>query len=222
MEASLGAAPGGRCVIVFARAPEAGRVKTRLAAELGDDQALRVYRELGRRVLSQVRALGECELVVAFTPSDGAAAVRAWLDGADRYEPQSDGDLGARMAAAIATPFAEGARRVVVIGTDCPSIDAALVAEAFARLEGCDAVFAPAADGGYVLAGLAGPCPALFEGIPWSTPATLRVTLERARASGLTVSLLPECRDIDTASDWRDWQHTLAAQERGGASPRAR
>ncbi|HEY6947277.1 MAG TPA: TIGR04282 family arsenosugar biosynthesis glycosyltransferase [Gemmatimonadales bacterium] len=195
-----------RSLVVFARAPELGRVKTRLAREIGEAAALEAYRELGKAVLGAVGRLGACDLVVAFTPADREASVRAWLGPAPRYEPQLEGDLGARMLGAVAGRFAAGAAKVLLIGTDCPGLNPELLETAFARLDRADTVLGPAADGGYYLVGMKRPIPELFEGIPWSGPTTLSATLARAAAAGVSVALLDERRDIDTAADWRSWR----------------
>jgi uncharacterized protein len=203
-----------RALVVMARVPQLGRVKTRLAREIGEAAALEAYRELGSAVLGAVGRLGDCALVVAYTPPDGEGPVRAWLGPAPGYEPQRGGDLGARMLGAIAGRFAAGASKVLVIGTDCPDLDPDLLEGAFARLDRADAVIGPAADGGYYLVGMKHPIAEIFQGIPWSTPATLSATLARAAAAGVSVVLLDERRDIDTAADWRAWR---AVQ--GEASP---
>ncbi|MGH7664354.1 MAG: TIGR04282 family arsenosugar biosynthesis glycosyltransferase [Gemmatimonadaceae bacterium] len=196
----------GRSLIIFARAPVAGQVKTRLAADLGTARALDIYRWLGVRILDRLASLQSCELRVAFTPADGELLVRDWLGDIPAYEPQVGGDLGQRMAAAAASRFTAGAARVCVIGTDCPAVDAAVVEEAFTALDAADVVFGPATDGGYYLVALARPLPELFESVPWSAPDTLAVTLDRAKRSGARVTLLAESRDIDTGEDWAEWQ----------------
>lgn len=203
-----------RALVILARAPELGRVKTRLAAELGAAAALAAYRELGALVVRAVAEVRHCDVVVAFTPADRESAMREWLGTAPRMEPQREGDLGARMAAAIAARQAAGAAKVVVIGTDCPEVNAAVVEDAFARLDRADAVFGPASDGGYYLVGVRRPLPALFDRVPWSSPRTLAATLERAAAEGISVALLEELRDIDTAADWRAWQASRAGTGR--------
>lgn len=129
--------------------------------------------------------------------------MRSWLGDAFAYEPQSEGDLGERMAAAISARLEEGAARVVLIGTDCPTVSAATVRAAFDALDSGDVVFGPAADGGYYLIGMRRLHDSLFLGIPWSSERTLRESLERVRAAGLRVALLDVMRDIDTAEDWR-------------------
>lgn len=204
-----------RAVVVFTRAPEAGRVKTRLARELGEATALAAHRELGALVLSAAAGLADCEVVVAYTPADREELVRAWLGGARHYEPQADGDLGTRMLAAITDRFAAGAGRVLLIGTDCPAVGADLLEAAFRELDRADAVLGPSVDGGYYLIGMTSPIPRLFRDIPWSTPMTLSVTLDRAAAAGVTVALLEERRDVDTAADWAAWRATRGAPAGG-------
>jgi glycosyltransferase A (GT-A) superfamily protein (DUF2064 family) len=168
------AAAPTRALVVFARAPEAGQVKTRLARELGEAAALAAYRELGALVLGAVAGLPDCETVVSYTPANREPLMRAWLGPGPR--------------------------------TDCPEVSTGLIETAFGRLDRADAVFGPAADGGYYLVGMKRPIGELFEAIPWSTDATLSTTLARATAAALEVALLDERRDIDTAEDWRRWQ----------------
>jgi rSAM/selenodomain-associated transferase 1 len=192
-------------LLVFVRAPELGRVKTRLAAELGAPLALAIHRYLGCRTARAVRRLQHHRVIVHYTGNDGAASVGAWLGNDLPMRPQVDGNLGERMTAAIRVALAEGASRVVIVGTDCPSLDSAAIEAAFRALDSADVVLGPATDGGYYLIGMSGPHPSLFENVPWSSPETLRVTLERARELGLSVAMLDERRDVDTADDWRDW-----------------
>ncbi len=197
-------------ILVFARAPERGRVKTRLAASLGDRAALAIYRALGRRVVRALAPLGDAVAIVG-TPDDAAPALRTWLGARLAVEPQGDGDLGARMRRAVARQLDRGAERVVVVGTDCPEVDATVVADALARLASHDVVFGPAADGGYYLVGVRRGAAdralaALFEDVPWSCAETLRVSLAQAAAAGLAVALLPVLHDVDTAADWHAWR----------------
>ncbi|MFN2564187.1 MAG: TIGR04282 family arsenosugar biosynthesis glycosyltransferase [Gemmatimonadaceae bacterium] len=192
-------------LIVFARAPELGCVKTRLAAELGAEAALFIYRTLAERVISAVRAATSYSSRVVFTPERAEPMMREWLGPSVDLQAQAPGDLGERMAASIADAISAGAERVAVIGTDCPDVTVSVVEEAFTRLDAADVVLGPASDGGYYLIGMSRIHSALFADVPWSCPDTLRVTLERARACGLSVALLAERRDIDAAADWRAW-----------------
>ena len=142
----------------------------------------------------------------------------AWLP-AERLHVQSAGDLGARMAAAFEWAFDGGAARVVLIGTDTPDLSRGDVLHAFESLRTSDLVVGPSLDGGYYLIGLPRPIPALFERIPWSTPAVLGETLNRAESLGLRAAPLAVKADIDTLEDvrrnwtWmREWVPTTLVQ----------
>ncbi len=191
-----------RAVIVFAKAPRPGYVKTRLAADLGPDEAVRIYRTLGRRTLDALRS-GSESVFVYYDPPDpeALAEIQAWL-GSDRieYRPQVSGDLGERMARAFDERLAE-ADRVCIVGTDVPGIGPGTLEEAFRSLETHDVVVGPATDGGYYLVGLRETRPELFREIPWSTGAVLETTLARAREVGADVGLLATRTDVDTKED---------------------
>jgi rSAM/selenodomain-associated transferase 2/rSAM/selenodomain-associated transferase 1 len=189
-------------LMVFAKAPVPGRVKTRLAAEVGPDEAARIYRELGRRVVDQVRG-GPYRTVVCYDPPEARTTVAEWLGGEKlEFRPQAAGSLGERLEAAFRRAFQETGR-AMVIGTDAPGVDAARVKAALRALDTADLVLGPALDGGYYLLGLGRPTPELFRDIPWSTSEVLAATRSRARALGLTERLLPALRDVDTLEDWR-------------------
>ena len=187
-------------ILVFVRAPEAGRVKTRLAADLGAEGALRVYRRLAEHTVREARAAGG-ELRIHFTPPDREAEVRAWLGDGPLYLPQSGGDLGARMESAFRAAFDAGAERVVIIGSDLPDLSAALLRRAFEALDTHPAVLGPARDGGYYLLGLRALIPGIFAGVPWSTAEVLAVTLARLRAAGAEPALLDTLTDVDEVGD---------------------
>ncbi|HET7462289.1 MAG TPA: TIGR04282 family arsenosugar biosynthesis glycosyltransferase [Longimicrobium sp.] len=192
------------------RAPQAGRVKTRLAAEIGDQAALRVYRRLAEHAVQEARAVGgDVALRIHFTPVDAGEAVGAWLGGGAEYLPQADADLGGRMEAAFRAAFAAGHRRVVIIGSDLPGLSADVLRDAFRRLDSHPAVLGPARDGGYYLLGLRGMVPEIFRDIPWSTGAVFERTVQRLAARGITPARLPVLGDVDVAADlpagWREW-----------------
>jgi rSAM/selenodomain-associated transferase 1 len=187
-------------VMLFAKAPREGFVKTRLAASIGARRAVDIYRELGARVKRQVESAHQ--VTVWFDPPEALAEMQSWL-GAGNYRPQAAGDLGHRLRAAFAAHFDDGDRPVVAIGTDAPAVDADAVADAVRRLEASDVVLGPALDGGYYLLGLSRPAPDLLQSIPWGTGEVLRATLERCARLGLTADLLAPLRDLDTAEDLR-------------------
>jgi uncharacterized protein len=193
-----------RSLGVFAKVPVAGRVKTRLAQDIGSAAAAAVYRRLGRQVVAAV-AGPSYRTIVWFTPPGGGDIVRTWLDGlgAAEFCPQVGGHLGTRLVHAFARAFAAGDSAVVIIGTDAPGVNRRIVAAAFRALRTHDVVLGPSLDGGYYLIGLTAPQPALFRAIPWSTGDVLRATEARARGAGLALTLLAPLRDVDSAEDAR-------------------
>jgi rSAM/selenodomain-associated transferase 1 len=209
-----------RALLVFVRAPEPGSVKTRLAAAIGNDAALRIYRRLAEHTLREAAALaGEAVQVrVHHTPAQAGDAVRAWMGAGPVYLPQAEGDLGARMEDAFARAFAEGADQVVIVGSDLPELSAGLLRRAFDLLDAHPAVLGPARDGGYYLLGLAHPVPGIFGGIAWSTAEVLAATLARFRAAGIEPAMLEALADVDEVGDlpegWRE--DGLSAAEKTG------
>ena len=216
--------PRAATLLIFAKAPRPGSVKTRLARALGAETAATAYRRMGRLIVDQLAdATAEC--VVCFDPPDAEDEVRRWLEQPDpepakrdsgearaarrdsgerraarRYLPQGAGDLGARMSRMFDQAF-EGGGPVVVVGTDAPAVDSNAVVRAIDALETADVVLGPSSDGGYYLMALRKPCPELFRSVPWSTSAVLRETAERARRTGLRTTYLEVESDIDTADD---------------------
>ncbi len=187
-------------VLVFAKAPRPGTVKTRLASRVGYEAATDIYRRMGRLVIDQLSD-ARADIAVCYTPVGAEEDVRAWLgDAPGRYWAQPDGDLGRRMKQMFDRAF-EVADRVVVVGTDAPSVDADTIHRALEALDSADVVLGPAADGGYYLMALCAPNPALFDDIAWSTDTVLRDTAARARASGARVTYLEVESDVDTAED---------------------
>jgi uncharacterized protein len=187
-------------LIVFVRAPRAGAVKTRLAREIGATAACDAYHKLVRAVLNRINSIGNVQL--RYSPDDAESEVQPWLRRSWTLSPQGSGDLGERLTRAFAESFADGARRVVIIGSDCPWLSDAEIEQAWNELETHDLVLGPARDGGYWLVGLREPKPAVFDGISWSTETVLEQTLERARGQSLRFLLLRELRDVDTLEDW--------------------
>ena len=188
-----------KVICMLLKAPRPGTVKTRLARDVGDERAAAIYRAL---VEHQAKAIPiGWQVSVHFTPTDAAEEMRAWLEpflpGVVRFEPQSEGDLGQRLRAALAVEFRQGARRVFFIGGDCPGISGDYLSQADQGLNESDLVIGPAADGGYVLLGLKTQSKALFENIAWSTRVVLDQTLSAACSESLSVKLLPTLEDVD-------------------------
>ncbi|MDX6767555.1 MAG: TIGR04282 family arsenosugar biosynthesis glycosyltransferase [Candidatus Methylacidiphilales bacterium] len=182
------------------KAPVAGRVKTRLAAQIGAEEACLAYRSLASWQCRVVPV--EWDLVVHHDPPDAGPVMRAWLGDRPVYRPQVSGDLGDRLLGALEShDFSLGA--LVFLGGDCPYLDAGILRQAEACLNGgAEVVLGPARDGGYVLLGLGAAHRGLFERIEWSTPRVLEQTCARAKAAGLSVHLLEESEDVDDAASW--------------------
>ncbi len=189
-----------RTLIAFAKVPRPGRVKTRLAAAIGDTEAASLYRVMGRRVLDGVRG-GDYRLVAYVDPANELARARDWLGetGID-FRPQAGDDLGERLTDAFRREF-QRARHVCAIGTDAPAVDRRVVERAFTELSNNDLVLGPALDGGYYLIGTTRYRPQLFRDVPWSTEEVMTATLARARALKLRTATLAPLLDIDTVED---------------------
>ncbi len=186
-------------VLVFLRAPKIGAVKTRLAVTVGDPAALAVYRWLAERILNALGAHPRAWSLRALVAGD-VDALGGWRALVDEVRPQCEGDLGARMSAAMGDALREGYARVVIVGTDCPTLDAATVRAAMEALREVPAVLGPALDGGYFLLGGSTALP-VFEGVRWSTghvAAETRACLARA---GFAWRELPAAPDIDRVED---------------------
>ncbi len=191
-------------VVVLAKFPQPGRVKTRLAAMVGAEAACALYDAFVRDLAGRLRGAG-VPVWWAFTPpaSPFASLVRS-----PRCFPQARGDLGARMHHAVRTVTARVAGPVVVLGADAPHVDLGEVRRALGALRlGADVVLGPARDGGYYLIGLRAPCRAVFADVPWSTRRVAAATRARCRARGLRCLEVATDFDVDGPDDLR----TLAA-----------
>jgi uncharacterized protein len=194
---------GDMLVVVFARAPVAGRCKTRLIPALGAAGAARMHRRLVEKTLLTAAATGQpCQLWCA--PDSGHGFFRhCRRQHGVALRRQARGDLGRRMSRAIDQSLAAGWRKVLVVGTDCPALSVHDLASAAAALEHRDTVLQPAADGGYVLLGARRPLGSALRGIQWSSGAEMRQTLRRLGGGGACSTLLPVLWDVDHPADLR-------------------
>lgn len=191
-----------RALIIFAREPLPGTVKTRLAATIGDSAATRLYEAMLQDVLDISRELTDVETVV-FWACEEESLPQLAEQYRCRSRRQTDGDLGQRMQAAFGEMFANGHENCCIIGSDTPDLPLAYLKQAFELLAAgqADLVFGPSTDGGYYLLGMQQLFPQLFNGIQWSTPLVLRQSMAAAQAVGATTKLLPTWHDIDTQQD---------------------
>jgi uncharacterized protein len=198
---------------IFTRYPEPGTTKTRLIPVLGPEGAAALQRQMTEHLLDSVRRLVRLRpLTVEIRFSGGnACLMQNWLGSDFRYAAQGNGELDERMTIALGAAFDTGAETAVIIGSDIPGITAEIIGRAFDALRHADAVFGPAADGGYYLVGLrrkagARALPALLAGLPWGTSRVLALSLERAAERGLSVTLLDCLADVDRPEDLSVWE----------------
>lgn len=190
-------------LVVFAKAPEAGRAKTRLIPALGPEGAAALAGRLLRHAIGHALRVDVQHRELCVTPStDHPAFARlpGIRSGRLQLTVQGDGDLGERMHRALERVL-RSHQRALLIGTDAPDLDATRIAAARDALVGHDAVFIPALDGGYALVGLSRPAPELFLDMRWSTAQVMQHTRERAAATGLDWIELEPVADIDEPAD---------------------
>lgn len=203
-------------IVIFAKAPLAGFAKTRLIPALGRQGAADLAQRLLLHTLHEAvkSQVGPAQLCV--TPS---ATDSVWqtmhIPKAVRLADQGEGDLGARMARAAERVIAAG-ESVLLIGTDCPQLDATQLEQAALALQNAEATLVPAFDGGYVLIGLNRFDPSVFSGIAWSTNSVTNATMHRLKKLDWSVKTLPTLHDIDKPSDlkWlpKSWLGTASTK----------
>lgn len=191
-------------IILFAKCPQPGQVKTRLIPALGAQGAATLAQRMLIHTLGEAlqAGLGGVELCVSPAPSDPAwqsVIPPALCDGV-RWQDQGEGDLGERLARAAAR-LSAAAQGMLFIGSDCPALNADILRQAAAQLDTHDAVLIPSTDGGYVLLGLRHGHASLFTDIAWSTARVAETTRERLRALGWHWAELPALRDVDEPAD---------------------
>jgi rSAM/selenodomain-associated transferase 1 len=189
---------------IVCKTPAAGQSKTRLSPPLRPEECAALSACFTRDVAAKVQSLatgGDVAPYAVDTPAGAEAALRALLPDGFPLLAQAEGDLGLRMAKAVADLKAAGHAGVILIGSDSPTMPVAILSAAIEAVRGGDnVVLSPALDSGYTLIGLSQPHPRLFADIPWSTSEVHRLTLLRAREIGLPVVNLPGWYDVDDAA----------------------
>ena len=198
-------------LVVMARQPTPGTVKTRLARRIGDAAACAIYRAFLMDIAATLGG-GPWRLTWAVTPAD--ADLRPIVGAGADCLAQRGADLAERMGGAFADLFARGAERVVMIGADAPHLGAAGIAAAFAALDGADVVLTPTRDGGYCLVGQRASHD-LFRGIPMGTDRVFAQTQARVTALGLRAAVQPAPFDVD---EWADVEDLRALIDGGEVS----
>ena len=190
-------------VVIFARRPQLGRVKTRLTADIGPVETLRFYRSTLNTVARRLSASGNWVTWASITPDETLGRDRLYPPGVWRL-PQGEGDLGERMANCL---IGFGHHPALIVGSDIPDIDRRHVAAAFDKLRRNELVFGPSDDGGYWLVGAAQGARVgnLFNDVRWSTEHALADTLANVR-QGVRVAMLEPLADIDDGAAYEAWR----------------
>ena len=195
-----------RCLAIFVRHPEPGKVKTRLARSRGGAFAAELY---GCFVDDLLEALGpgKYRITLFFDPPEKGKEIRKRFGSGFEWFPQEGEGLGERMANAFRNAFSRGFSSCLLIGSDFPDLTAAVIDNAFAALEkGADAAIGPALDGGYYLIGFRSDrfLPALFEGMAWGKESVFEETWKQMNRLGYRIHLAPAWRDMDREEDLRE------------------
>ena len=190
-------------LVVVAKAPVPGEVKTRLHPKLTIDEATDLYRCFLQDRIKEIGRLTEIDLAISYTPEESKEYFSRFITNGFHLFPQRGKNLGERLSNIFKDKLADKYDAVSIIDSDTPDLPRSIVQQSFQLLmsNGVDAVFGPCDDGGYYLVAMRRPQPDLFQHIPWSTEAVLAATLERASAIGLKAELLPRWNDLDTFED---------------------
>jgi len=190
-------------LVVVAKAPVPGEVKTRLYPKLTIDEATDLYRCFLQDRIKEIGRLTEIDLAISYTPEESKEYFSRFITNGFHLFPQRGKNLGERLSNIFKDKLADKYDAVSIIDSDTPDLPRSIVQQSFQLLmsNGVDAVFGPCDDGGYYLVAMRRPQPDLFQHIPWSTEAVLATTLERANAIGLKAELLPRWNDLDTFED---------------------
>lgn len=197
-------------LIVYAKRPIAGYTKTRLAAGIGAEQAAGVYARMLYTFLAELQTVKNKALQVTLSLASEEdipffnAAFPEWT-----VTHQVNGDLGSRMSTSMQNEFKNGAGKVVLVGSDIPTLSTNHIQEAFDALDSSDIVFGPTNDGGFYLIGTTIPTLDIFTDIEWSTSSVLKACQHTAEKQGLSVSLITELYDMDTEKEYFAWQRRL-------------
>ena len=199
-------------LIIFAKYPEPGKVKTRLQPELSPEQSHQLYTAMAEDLTANLGRGKNFHTSIFFWPPQKNTEMASWLAPL-AVAPQAEGDLGAKMKDAFERAFRAGAARAIVIGSDLPDLGEEDIEVALEALDMADLVLGPSDDGGFYLIALKKWHEGLFEGVFWSTETVLSQTLANARTLGLSNAQLPIRRDIDTAAEIRHLANQLQEKD---------
>lgn len=201
-------------LIIFTRYPIPGKTKTRMIPSLGYEGALTLHHEMTNHTLKisqqwlndYPNSNQNPKYLAIYYHGGNQELMQLWLGKDHEYHQQSTGDLGEKMLSAIQESQQQNYQKIVIIGTDCPSLTPPLINQAFQQLNHKEIVLGPAQDGGYYLIGVKDTYPPLFKNIPWGTSRVFQDTINQIKQLQLSFSLLPILTDIDYPDDLWIWE----------------
>jgi rSAM/selenodomain-associated transferase 1 len=202
-------------VIIFARLPVEGKVKTRLASTLGDEFALKFYKACSQHIFNECRKIAkkETSIYITFPAEDDNKHMIEWAGNDFRFFPQHGKDIGIKMQSAFKMVFSEGIKKAILIGTDIPDISSEVLLQALKALDNNEVVIGPAKDGGFYLVGMKRLYESLFERNDWGTNKVFTGTLNQLRINNINYELTPEFYDIDTEENLKCWMSVRQVNE---------
>ena len=207
-----------RCLIIFAKSPIPGEVKTRLIPYITPTEAAELYKAFIADIICNTHKL-KCEQVaIAYTPSNAEATFHSICGQSVDYLPQKGDNLGERMKNAFKHSFDKGSTRTVIIGTDSPTLPLSYIRDAFDALKEVPITIGPTFDGGYYLIGLSEQNDAIFDGVDWSTSKVFGQTLTRIQAINKQLYVLPPWYDVDTPDNLGFLRSHIQAMKLSGTS----
>lgn len=208
-----------QCVIVFARVPQKGKVKTRLARKLAPELVLNLYKNFVLDILSSLAVINQV-VIIFYYPFKQHQIMQNWLGNSYPLFSQCGDNLGDRMQNAFRHVFSDGFNQALLIGTDFPDLPPIYIETAFKMLNENDAVIGPTFDGGYYLIGFDSQTflPNAFKNITWGTPDVFEATMDRFKKNNHKVHILPKWRDIDTYEDLVSFYDSASTQQQLTAS----
>ena len=187
---------------IFIKYPEPGRVKTRLAKDVGNEKAAGISRQVAEQIMKNTFCVDQnYKRIVFYDPPERLRYFEQWL-GHEQFISQQGKDVGERMDLAIRALLDRGAEKAILTGADIPGLNSTIISEAFAVLDDAEIVIGPAKDGGYYLIGMKEPHLELFQGIPWSTPKVYEETIRILKQLHLRYRCTEMLSDLDTTEDY--------------------
>ncbi len=212
-----------KLLVIMAKAPEPGFVKTRLCPDFTQKEAAELYRCFLKDRLGEMHSIKDVDLAVAYAPQDAKAIFATLAPEQYNLFPQCNAELGEKLRSIFSEKTSQGYEAIVITDSDSPDLPRSIIQEAFDLLlsGGKDVVLGPCEDGGYYLIGMKKNHPELLEDIPWSTPEVLQATMKKAEKSGIKTALLAQWNDIDTYQDLVAFHNNNKNQIHGGNWPGA-